>query len=428
MAVSSLLSLPVTIRERIYAELLTYPSTTPITEGRAPSSALCSLLFVNHQFKGEILTFLESQLCVLIKTNDPKFVNDILKDRNELLLISQLHSKDSTVQKEATTASVGMELDLYMYHNHLDAVSFPAFLVPAKSIKQLLRVLWSPSWVIWTMQASVSLALLETFSHTQEAALNKLVQPWIDWFCPQHFVGFSTNPAISRELSSQLKQKLLGDYAATGHLRKIQSLTRGGFDRAQVQDWTGAAERFRMAMRYIKIVWDCHLECLKQGSRGVVGDRIDEDFVTHLWLMTSDAAANHVQVLINAALNLERGVQHLSVPTISGNKGKFEEARGLAEATIRFLNARSPRVSDGTADDEDARKAVRKAKAKMSFRTHLTCKGLGDTSAAIGYLEEARKHEPETAVTLNGKINALRAEERNTDDKKRPAIRWEGRV
>jgi tetratricopeptide (TPR) repeat protein len=144
--------------------------------------------------------------------------------------------------------------------------------------------------------------------------------------------------------------------------------------------------------------------------------------------MTSDAAANHVQVPINCAVNLEGDVQHVNVSTTSDNKEKFEEARELAEATIRFLNARSPRVRDETADDEDARKAIRKAKAKMSFRTHLTCKGLGDTNAAIGYLEEARKHEPETAVILNEKINTLRAQERNADDEERPAIRWEGRV
>lgn len=236
-------------------------------------------------------------------------------------------------------------------------------------------------------------------------------------------MGVSIEPSLPSELSSQLKKKLLGDYAATGHLRKIQSLIHGGVDRAQTGDWKSAAERFRMAGRYTKLVWNCHLECMKRDSGG--GN--DGDLVRYLWLMSIDVIANHVQCLINTALDLGVDITALVVPTNSGDKARLQEARAVAEWGIRFLSARPTRSSDEIENEEDIR--IRKAKAKLSFRTHLACKGLGDVDAAIGYLQEAKRYEPETAVKLDEKTKALRIEGDNTPgyEGTKPVILWDGR-
>ena len=138
---ASFSTIPFEVRECIYEKILTCPKSATSESGRAPSSSLCNLLFLSKQLHDEIKTFLRSQLCVLIKTNDPEFVQNVLRDgAPPLPIISQLWSQDGTVRKSALGAPVAMELDFYTYHNHLPSESSPAFMIPAESIHQLLRM------------------------------------------------------------------------------------------------------------------------------------------------------------------------------------------------------------------------------------------------------------------------------------------------
>ncbi|KAF1357733.1 hypothetical protein EJ07DRAFT_157432 [Lizonia empirigonia] len=158
-----------------------------------------------------------------------------------------------------------------------------------------------------------------------------------------------------------------------------------------------AVERLQMAMRYIKAIWDCHLECLQRWS----GDAIEKDFVTQLWLLIIETAAMHVQKLISAAFNVEASVEKLHAPTKSVDKVRLEEARHVAESTIRFLDAHPPGGSDETVGGEQKSQAIRRAKAKLFFRVHWACKALGDVDAATAYLKESRKYGPESANMLD---------------------------
>jgi hypothetical protein len=408
-------NIPITIRERIYDELLTFSTT------QAPSSPLCNLLFLNRQIHSEVIQFIKAQLPVLIKTNDSEFVEKILAERGGLSIISQLRSEDGSISRSMAAPIVSMEIEMIMYHNHLEVTSFAAFLLPARYTKELLGFLWSASWSIWAMQASISFDLINSFSHTQEAALAKLVQPWTDWFFPNHFVGISTGPALPSALSSQLKKTLLGEYAAFNHLQKIQSLSHPAVTKAQTGDWTGAVERYCMADRYIKLVWDCHFECMR--NEATEGN--STDLVSHLWLMSVDVVANHVQCLINVALGLSAIVKRLDLQTNSGNKEKLREAIAVAETGISFLRALPTQSKDVI--DLAGNKRCGKAKAKLSFRAHLACAGLGDVDAAIGYLEEAKRYEPQSAGSLDAKINALRDKGGDAlrGDGKREVMLWE---
>ena len=421
MTATSFNTIPITIRERIYDKLLAFSTAQSTTKGQAPSSSLCNLLFLNQQIHAEVTEFIKAQLPVLIKTNDPEFVEKILAEHGGLSIISQLRSEDGSISQPMAMPLISMEIELLMYHNHLEVTSFAAFLLPARSTKELLNFLWSASWSIWAMQASISFDLINTFSHTQEAALSKLVQPWIDWFVPNHFVGVSTTPTFPSNLSSQLKTTLLGEYAAFGHLQKIQSLSHAAVRSAQTGDWTGAVERYCMADRYIKLVWDCHLECMRNGAT----EGNSTDLVSYLWLMSVDVIANHVQCLINAALGLSATVTRLEFQTNTGDKEMLREAIAVAENGVGFLRALPTQSTDVV--DQAGNKRCRKAKAKLSFRAHLACAGLGDVDAAIGYLEEAKRYEPETADMLDAKMNALRDEGGDAlrGDRRGEVVLWE---
>jgi hypothetical protein len=144
------LTVPITIREQIYQDLLTYSPSRPSPSETASSSTICRLLTLNRQLYDEITQYMKSRLCVLINTNDPQFIQDILEDKDERLpLISQLQSLDETVKKDVTRAAVALELDFYIFQHDLEATSSAAFLIPASSIKTLLSMLWLPSWSIW---------------------------------------------------------------------------------------------------------------------------------------------------------------------------------------------------------------------------------------------------------------------------------------
>jgi hypothetical protein len=147
---SPFLDLPITIREQIYHELLTYPASNTTPEDTAPSSPICRLLTLNHQIHGEITQFLKSQLCILINTNDEKFLRDILREKHHHLpLISQLRSQDGTINKDIGKVPIAVEVDFYMFRNSLEAVSSAAFLIPATSIKTLSSTLGRLHWLHW---------------------------------------------------------------------------------------------------------------------------------------------------------------------------------------------------------------------------------------------------------------------------------------
>jgi hypothetical protein len=410
---ASFSNIPLEIRECVYAKLLTCPKPAASEDGKAPSSPLCALLLVNQQFHKEIKTFLKPQLCILIKTNDPEFIENILKDSQAPLpIISQLRSKDGTVQQAALGAPIAMELDLYMYHNHLSSESFPAFIMPAESIHALLSMMWMPDWTLWTMQASASFNFLNTFSHTFENAMNLLIDPWINWFILPHFFGIITSPGIPETLVEQLKARLLRDYGAHHHMKKLQSLQNGATKKLEIKDLDGAAERYQMAAKYAEVVWTCHLECL----RSVHASSAEDDLVFHLWLDLNTSLANYVQLTLIAVSADEQA---------SGNQEKLKKARELAENGITFLSSRLQYPDQTVKGNESMEKSLRKQKAKLCFRLHLVCRGTGDLGAAWGYLEEAMKYEPESEGMLRTKMDELKLEASgDVGEAKLPVVRW----
>jgi hypothetical protein len=147
---ANFLTVPVTVRKKIVQELLTYSPSQTTPPNTAPSSPLCRLLTLNRQINEEVTQVLNSQLYILIKTNDPRFIKDILNDRDQRLpLVSQLRSRDGTINKHVGKAPIALELDFYMFKDDLEATSSAAFLIPASSIKPLLSMLWLPGWSIW---------------------------------------------------------------------------------------------------------------------------------------------------------------------------------------------------------------------------------------------------------------------------------------
>ena len=59
MTATSLNNLPITIREQIYDDLLTFSTTHSTAKGQAPSSTLCNLLFLNRQIHEEVIGFIK---------------------------------------------------------------------------------------------------------------------------------------------------------------------------------------------------------------------------------------------------------------------------------------------------------------------------------------------------------------------------------
>lgn len=128
------------------------------------------------------------------------------------------------------------------------------------------------------------------------------------------------------------------------------------------------------------------------------------DLVFHLWQMTCDTAANHVIALVNIASSQEDGGEALA------------EAWGVGEEAVQSLSGRKWWAKEETARDEQAKKVVRKRKAKLSFRLHLVCKALGDLDTAVGYLREAMLYEPETGAKLRASIGELEAQGAGDED------------
>lgn len=177
-------TLPITIREHIYQELLTYTPAvydepyyseaqmgsieTSSTKGccldvppqaSAPSSPLCKLLTLSRQINAEIFQFLRRQLCVVVKSNHPWFIRSTFDKRLPVLrgqdsrdhlmecprvpLISQLQSCDETVKKDFSGFPVAMELEFHVpcsMRNRYPMKNTSCFLMPASSLPILILI------------------------------------------------------------------------------------------------------------------------------------------------------------------------------------------------------------------------------------------------------------------------------------------------
>ena len=190
-----------------------------------------------------------------------------------------------------------MEVDLCFYDDHLKAKGFPVFSLPESTSQQLQEMLWAADnglMFIRIMRTSISLKLESTFCRSDETVLSELLQPWLDCSYLTSFLGVITDSSISRAFSSRLKRKLSSDLAATGHLRKIQSLIRGGIRRAQTRDWVRLAVMNEMSLQYIWLVWDCQLTSVLAKTHSMRALEVEGDFVTNLWEMTATAAASQM--------------------------------------------------------------------------------------------------------------------------------------
>ena len=411
----SFTDIPLELRERLYASLLTYtptPGSNP-----APSSPLCTLLTLNRQIHAEIIAFLKSQLLVLLKTNDKDFIKHTLDTDwgpAETPLLSQLCSRDGAVVKNYANAPIAMELDFYMYMSRNATDSHGAFLVPASSLKAMVQAQGSPAFHIWTMQSLLSVKMLNAYSHSMEEATKLLLGPYTDSILGPVFVGTKTE-GVDFQTARWLRQKLKGDYDMKGHLKKLESLTQVSLG-TEGTNWAQIAEGFRMARNYAEMLWENHRECMADPSTPIDG-------IFHLWTMHCGLCANLVQALMNVAT----GAPVPTIPTGDANHPDelFVRAREAAQDAIKTLNDLPSWGRPETTEKDRALLLIRKNKAKVSFRAHAACKGMGDINAAVGYLKEALRHEPETSEKLLQRIEALKQEGAVEMERVDGVVEWE---
>ncbi|KAI4929479.1 uncharacterized protein J4E92_005143 [Alternaria infectoria] len=119
------------------------------------------------------------------------------------------------------------------------------------------------------------------------------------------------------------------------------------------------------------------------------------DGVLELWLRTCEIAAGEIQALCHRAGILESKEED---PTGSSDSvALLQKARKEAEDAISFLSDQPMRAQEASLASKKWQLEVGKLKSLLSFRAHVVCKALGDMDAAIGYLEEAIKHDPNCA-------------------------------
>jgi hypothetical protein len=405
---------PIEIRERVYADLLTYFPTP--SSNAAPSSPICALLTLNRQIHAEIITFLQSQLLVLLRTNDEKFIEQTLDTTwgsTTTPVVSQLRSRDGAIKKSCSNAPIAIELEFYMYMSDREPDSYGAFLIPVSSLKSMVDVQGSPSFYIWTMQSSLSIKIIDTFAHTAEEVVKLFLRPYVEGFLLPVFVGIKTE-GLDLESTKLLRETLKGDYEAEGLIQKLRSLQNGAMGEGVT--WERAAGCFQMAKKYAEMLWENHEGCLTDPSK-------EFDGIHHLWMMHSTVCGNLVQVLLNIATGTPVPV----VPTGDAKEPNelFVQARNAAENAIRYLNPVPEWGRPETSKQELALRALRKNKAKISFRAHGACKGMGDVNAAVGYLKEAMRHEPETRKLLLERIEELKQEGAQDNEGLEGIVKWE---
>jgi len=373
------LQVPVTIREQIYEELLTYKAAAPENEASAGAAPICGLLLLNRFIHDEVLSFFRSKLCVLIKTN--AIVSQRLLDEGDLPIISKLSSNHGATHQDASKFPVAMELDLYLFQHGLSTESFATFIIPASSMQAFIETLH-----LRNQHPSITYTLHQTFSHTHEKAVDLLIQPWIKEYRHANFVSVSAGSTIPNHINGRLQSQLLQQYAV-GALGRIavhfDHLQRPPAVPGPAQD--KAAHAFAIASRQMRLMW----ECQRIESRKHMFDKYDSDDMASLWLRMSRIGSNHALVLLIAA----HSGQHNSEVKPPGSKDAFRlaEMRQVAEDMIHFLREHTPNVR---ANDQELTSILNERKALLSLRAHQACKGLGDLAAAEAYLDEATKCRP----------------------------------
>ncbi|KAF2817766.1 uncharacterized protein BDZ99DRAFT_493519 [Mytilinidion resinicola] len=327
---------------------------------------------------------MSQNLSILIATNDPSLISKFDSDK---IPITATQPTDLTTRND-----IAMTLTLYNFTTSLPATSHPSFTIPASALPAFISALYMPTLHIWTIQSTLSISLPGT--EGREAGESTLSCPLLHPLT--HAPLAPTFFALLPSTLSTLHHRYTGAYPAAAHLAKLQSLQLGAVEAAQTGSFAQAADRYAMALRFAHVVWECHLESV----RGLVGV---------LWALTLEIYADRTQVLLNIA------------NAAAGDKGGFELARENAEEGVVWLDAREG-VGDGVIGGGKEREGVRRGKAKLSFRAAVACQGAGDKGAAVGYLREAIRLEPESRDVLQKRIEEVGGGEGETGG--RAAVVW----
>lgn len=389
MASASFLSIPITIREQIFDELLTAPAV------RFVVSSICRVLLVNRQLYHEVIGFLGSKLLILIQTNDAFLLRCILQSAS-FPIISQLKLRPDMAHKDTTTAPIAMKIEFHVYETHERGLaSYPIFLIPASSLRDFQHIILGLRiWEDWSMRGSLSFRIVNTFTYTRLKAEELLIGPWLDFIRPVKLAGIETDTSISEALTIRLRKSLVAELQAEYLFRKLDSLRCAALEKSFAKQWGLASERYHMAHRYATLLWDCHLACLRNDS--MPGP--EQDFILQLWIIIVDEGANHIDNFLNAASEEQTNCE-IRVGCAE-NSTKLLQARHIGEEIIKIQSIRQPFAYKGTLDDDIALYMLRKSKAGISFALFKVCQALGDGNATTGYLQEYLKYEPDPKVKL----------------------------
>jgi len=119
------------------------------------------------------------------------------------------------------------------------------------------------------------------------------------------------------------------------------------------------------------------------------------DGVLELWLGTCKIAAGEIQALCHRAGIFESKEEDPA--SSSDSMALLQKARKDAEEMISFLSDQPMCAQEASLASKKWQLEVGKLKSLLSFRAHVVCKALGDIDAAIGYLKEAIKYDPNCA-------------------------------
>jgi hypothetical protein len=258
--------------------------------------------------------------------------------------------------------------------------------------------------LIRQIEASITFTILRQFSYSHEKALDILIRPWLEQ--PpfrQKFLGISTNHKIPSNMTADLRRHLQEQYAAGYYLSKLDEF-KGGLS----NDNPEAADRqYTMACKYARMVYECHFDCIRNAA-GEIYVPSTNDSVFALWIMTGKTAANLILVLCHLAGTF--GPKGLELADESDSIAFLQKARKVAEEMISFLSDKPVCAREEFLAFNTVQTPVRREKFLMSFRAHIVCKALGDVDAAIGYLEDAIKHDLEGSENPVEKLDELKAE------------------
>jgi hypothetical protein len=253
------------------------------------------------------------------------------------------------------------------------------------------------------MQCSLSIEIKSRFSYSHEVLERFLISPLDTTFIFPRFAGISSlDDSISPANIERLNKLYIGDFSPTITLAKLENLQQGGVAKSRKNEHEAAYDIFGMSIAYAKMVWRCHLLRLQQHST--------PHLQMILWQMTLESFANRALIALKIA---------------EQNPIYFEAARQVTEEGIEYLVRNVP-FPGGEMHMEETHTVIEKRKAKLSFRAHLACVGMGDRDAAVEYLGECLKLDPESGKKLRERITELQAEKQQIIRKK--AVSWERTV